>query len=80
MHVLYRLKGSKLISENEIESTIMSIDNDIFYNRVDIEKLSEKCGFSVFDRCEFEPYIIHNYKTKNSDLDLKLVISRKNFK
>jgi hypothetical protein len=68
--ILYRFKGSKFISEEEIEALIKNIDSELFYNRVDIENLSQQYGFSVFDRCQFES---HTISTFTFDTDKKTV-------
>lgn len=73
---LYRFKGSKSISEIEIETLIKNIDPEVFYNRVDIEKLSEKYGFSVFDRCQFESYIISTFIMDKDKKTIQFVIPK----
>jgi hypothetical protein len=43
----------------------MNINKDLFYTRVDIEKLSEIIGASVWDRNEFKTYVTQTHKFKS---------------
>ena len=74
--ILYRFKGSKSISEIEIETLIKNIDPELFYNRVDIENLSQKYGFSVFDRCQFESYTISTFTMDKEKKTIQFVIPK----
>lgn len=74
--ILYRFKGSKSISEDEIEALIKNIDAELFYNRVDIENLSQKYGFSVFDRCHFESYTISTFTLYNEKKVIQFVVPK----
>ena len=50
----------------EVKSKMDSINKEKFYDRVEIEKLSEDLGFSVYDRCEFKDYSITKQNFKDS--------------
>lgn len=55
-----------LIPENGAEKNMATVNIDKFYNRVEIEKLSESFGFSVYDRCEFKKYTVWELTFKDS--------------
>jgi hypothetical protein len=74
--ILYRFKGSELISEENIESLIKNIDPELFYDRVAIENLSQKYGFSVFDRCQFESYTISTFTFDNNNKMVQFVVPK----
>jgi hypothetical protein len=50
----------------EVKSKMDSINKEKFYDRVEIEKLSEDLGFSVYDRCELKDYSITKQNFKDS--------------
>jgi hypothetical protein len=74
--ILYRFEGSKSISEDEVEALLRNIDSELFYTRVDIEKLSRKYGFSIFDRCQFEPYTITTFTLKKGERTISFIVPK----
>lgn len=72
----YRWFGSKKISSEEMEKQIeANLSNEKQYTRVDIEKLSEKVGFSVYDRNNFVSFMISEYSFENHPESYKCILN-----
>ncbi len=74
----YRWAGSKKISDEELEQEFeKSISKELYYNRVEIEKLSLKIGCSVWDRTQFDLYLIQRYLSKNDEILYQCILEPK---
>ena len=77
--IQYKYAGSKGISDEPLEAIFKEkINPDKFYNRVEIEKLSEDIGASVWDRNNFETVTISEFTFTKNNQTFKCINPRKN--
>ena len=78
MKIYHRWFGSNKISGEEIEKMIdENLSSELNYTRVDIEKISEKVGFSIYDRNDFRSYLIAEYSFESNDEVYYCIINNK---
>jgi uncharacterized protein (DUF2344 family) len=74
----YRWAGSKKISEEELEQEFeKNISKELHYSRVEIENLSKKIGCSVWDRTQFDLYLIQRYLSKDDEILYQCILEPK---
>jgi hypothetical protein len=77
VHWCYRWIVSKNISSEELEhsmSDVLSYEKN--YTRVDIEKLSEIVGASVYERNNFKTYSILGYSFGEDQKEYRCIINK----